>query len=621
MDNAYHGRILRVDLSNRTLATETPDEVFYRRYLGGAGLVAYYLLREVLPGTDPLGPENRLVFALGPLTGVPLSGSGRNAVGARSPLTGAMGEADVGGYWGAELKAAGFDAIVVQGQATSPVYLWVHDSKAELRDASHLWGLENKETHTAIREELNEKRARVALCGPAGENLVRFASVVADLRHVAGRTGLGAVMGSKKLKAVAVRGTGRVPLADRDRILGLSRWLRDNRRELMGSLADHGTGISLMPYNAMGALPVRNFHNGHLDGADDLGSEGMARLVVARMESCYACAVRCKKVVELDGPYHVDPAYGGPEYETAVSVGSNCGITDVHAVSKASERLNALGLDSISTGGTIAFAMECFEKGLLTEEDTDGVSLRFGNAEAMLRVVELIGRREGIGDLLADGSRKAAEQIGRGAERFAMHVKGQELPYHDPRIQHGLGFGYAVSYTGADHCHSAFDRSYEQEPTMGKVRNLGILETMSATQLGSEKVRAIVYGGLRAHLNNCIGLCNFLPYSHNQIVEAVQAATGWDTTVWELWKAAERLVTMARAFNVRQGFTPDDDRLPPRMAEPLGPDGPGAPVDPEAMKSAVALYYEMMGWNRDTGVPLPAKLHELGIGWVTDLLP
>ena len=636
MSFGYHRRILRVNLTDGHISIETPDDVFYRRYLGGAGFIAYYLLREVPPGTDPLGPENRLIFACGPLTGAPLAGSGRNAIGARSPLTGAMGESDVGGFWGAELKAAGFDAIIAEGRAASPVYLWVHDGEAELRDAAHLWGLENKPTHTAIREELGEKRARIAICGPSGEKLVRYAAILADLKHAAGRTGLGAVMGAKNLKAVAVRGTGKLSLADSAQVGVLGRWMRDNYRDLMGKFADLGTGVSVIPYNQAGVLPVHNFRDGHLDGASVLGREGLAEHVVVRMESCYACAVGCKKVATLDEPYPVDPAYGGPEYETAASLGSNCGVTDVYAVTKASERCNALGLDTISVGGTIAFAMECFEEGLLTLEDTSGLDLRFGNVEAMLQLVELIAARQDIGDLLAEGTKRAAERIGGGAERFAIHVKGQEMPYHDPRIQHGLGLGYAVSYTGADHCHNAFDSNYEHELSMDSVRNLGVLEPMPATWLGPEKVRAMIYGSLRSHLNNCLGLCNFLPYRNDQVVEAVRAVTGWDTNAWELWKAAERLVTMARAFNVRQGFTPADDRLPPRMAEPLGPDGPstalrqssgqgsghrpGQPIDPAAVEAALPLYYEMMGWNPVTGVPRAAKLYELDIGWVTTLL-
>jgi aldehyde:ferredoxin oxidoreductase len=443
---------------------------------------------------------------------------------------------------------------------------------------------------------------------------------VADLRHAAGRTGLGAVMGSKNLKAIAVRGRKQPPLADRKATISLARWMVDHHRDLMGSFPGLGTGVSMVPYNALGALPVHNFRDGHLAGVEAIGRDGLAEHVVQRMESCYACMVRCKRVVDLEEPYRVDPAYGGPEYETAVGTGPMCGIADVYAVSKASERCNALGLDTISFGGTIAFAMECFEEGLLTAEDTGGLDLRFGNAGAMLQALELIAAREGIGDLLAEGSQRAAGRIGSGAERFVVAVKGQELPYHDPRLQHGLGLGYAVSPTGADHMHNAHDRGYEQEATMEGVRNLGVLETMPATSLGPDKVRAIVYGSLRNHLDNMLGMCNFLPYRNDQVVEAMRAVTGWNTSSWELWKAAERMVTLARAFNVRQGLGPDDDRLPPRMAEPLGTEGPGAPIAPEAVSAALPLYYEMMGWDPETGVPRPAKLHELGVGWVANLL-
>jgi aldehyde:ferredoxin oxidoreductase len=620
MSYGYHGRILRVNLTTGQIATETPPDNFYRRYLGGAGFVAYFLLKEVPPGTDSLGPDNRLIFAAGPLTGAPLAGAGRNAIGARSPLTGGMGEAEVGGFWGAELKAASIDAIIVEGQAPAPTYLWVHDGQAELKDASHLWGMENKAAHAAIRQELGQERARIALCGPAGENLVRFAAVIADLKHAAGRTGMGAVMGSKRLKAIAVRGTGRLPMADPVRIKELARWLGDNYRDLLGKFAQFGTGVSVVPYNQAGTLPVHNFRDGHLDGADVLGREDLARHVVVRMEGCYGCAVKCKKVAERRDPYPIDPAYGGPEYETIAGLGSNCGIADVYAVTKANERCNALGLDTISTGGVIAFAMECFEEGLLTRADTDGLDLHFGNTDAMLQLIERIASRAGIGNLLAEGVRRAAQQMGRGAERLAVEVKGQEVPYHDPRTQHGLALGYAVSYTGAEHQANVFDVGFEQAEGMAGVRNLGLLEPMPVFSLGPEKVRALIYGSLRPHLDNCLCLCDFLPYSNDQVVEAVRAVTGWDTNAWELWKVAERLQTMARAFNVRQGHTKADDRLPDRMAEPLGPDAPAKCIEPGALEAALPLYYEMMGWDPSTGVPRAAKLHELDIGWVSELL-
>ncbi len=331
------------------------------------------------------------------------------------------------------------------------------------------------------------------------------------------------------------------------------------------------------------------------------------------MTSCYACVVGCKRVVELEEPYRVDAAYGGPEYETAVGIGALCGIADVYAVSKASERCNALGLDTISAGGTIAFAMECFEEGLLTAEDTGGLDLRFGNAEAMLQALELIAAREGVGDLLAEGSqgRRGAYRP-RGAERYVVTVKGQELPYHDPRIQHGLGLGYAVSPTGADHMHNAHDRGYEQEATMEGVRNLGILETMPATSLGPDKVRAIVYGSLRNHLDNMLGMCNFLPYRNDQIVEAMRVVTGWNTSTWELWKAAERMLTLARAFNLRQGLGPADDRLPPRMAEPLAAEGTGAPIAPEAIKCRLAALLRDDGLGSGDGCAPPGQAARVG---------
>jgi aldehyde:ferredoxin oxidoreductase len=346
----------------------------------------------------------------------------------------------------------------------------------------------------------------------------------------------------------------------------------------------------------------------------------LAEHVVVRMEGCYACAVKCKKVAEHQEPYPVDPAYGGPEYETVAGLGSNCGISDVYAVTKANERCNALGLDTISAGGTIAFAMECFEKGLLTQADTDGLELHFGNTDAMLRLIERIATRDGIGDLLAEGVRRAAQRIGHGAERLAVEVKGQEMPYHDARTQHGLALGYAIAYTGAEHQANTFDIGFDQAEGMAGVRNLGLLEPMPIFSLGPEKVRAVIYGSLRPHLDNCLCLCDFLPYSNDQVVEAVRAVTGWDTNAWELWKVTERLLAMARAFNVRQGYTRADDRLPARMAEPLGPDSPTRPIEPAALEAALSLYYEMMGWDPSTGVPRAAKLHELDIGWVSELL-
>jgi aldehyde:ferredoxin oxidoreductase len=617
----FHNKILRVDLTQQTIAVEEPGELFYRKYLGGLAIICYYLLRETPPHIDPLGPQNKLIFATGPLTGITTGGSGRNSVGARSPLTGALGSSEMGGYWGAELKKAGFDAIIIEGQSSEPVYLWVHDGVAEIRPAKHLWGLENLPAHRLIQEEIGQKNARISQCGPAGENLVLYANIMADLSHSAGRTGLGAVMGSKKLKAIAVWGSNKLPVYDSEKILAMAQWMVKNHKSMTGSLSVFGTGGSIPGYNRMKVLPTNNYQLGYLEGAEQVAPAVFMEQIGKRMGSCFSCPVRCKKEVEMKEPYPVDPAYGGPEYETIGSVGTACGVNDLAAVAKASERLNALGMDSMSCGMTIAWAMEAYEKGLLGPEDTGGKELRFGDGEAMLELIEDIACRRGIGDLLALGSKKAAERLGKNSIEFAMQVKGLEIPMHDPRLQHGLGLGYALSYTGADHNHNVFDIDYANVKEMKDLYAMGILEDMHPQSLGPEKVRAYAYGVLRPNLNNILGMCNFLPYTDNQIAELLAASTGWNCSLWELMKGAERGLTMARAYNAREGFTAKDDTLPKRFFESVGSEGSvGKPLDAEALQEAVQLYYQMMGWEPQTGRPTRARLEELGIGWVDQVL-
>lgn len=617
----FHNKILRVDLTHQTIAVEEPGELFYRKYLGGLAIICYYLLRETPPHVDPLGPQNKLIFATGPLTGITTGGSGRNSVGARSPLTGALGSSEMGGYWGAELKKAGFDAIIIEGQSPEPVYLWVHDGVAEIRPAKHLWGLENLPAHRLIQEEVGQKNARISQCGPAGENLVLYANIMADLSHSAGRTGLGAVMGSKKLKAVAVWGSNKLPVYDNEKILAMAQWMAKNQKSMTGNLSVFGTGGSIPSYNSMKVLPTNNYQLGYLEGAEQVAPAVFMEQIGKRMGSCFSCPVRCKKEVEMKEPYPVDPAYGGPEYETIGSVGTACGVNDLAAVAKASERLNALGMDSMSCGMTIAWAMEAYEKGLLSPEDTGGRELRFGDGEVMLELIEDIAYRRGIGELLALGSKKAAERLGKNSIEFAMQVKGLEIPMHDPRLQHGLGLGYALSYTGADHNHNVFDIDYANVKEMKDLYAMGIVEDMHPQSLGPEKVRAYAYGVLRPNLNNILGMCNFLPYSDSQIAELLAASTGWNCSLWELMKGAERGLTMARAYNAREGFTAKDDTLPKRMFEAVGSEGSvGKPVDAEALREAVQLYYQMMGWDPQTGRPTRARLEELGIGWINQVL-
>ena len=613
MATGYHGKILRVDLSSGRIWTEERDETFYRRYYGGRGFIGYYLLEELAPGTDPLGPENKLIFAAGVITGGRVAGSGRNSVGAKSPLTEGYGEAEAGGFWGAELKRAGYDAIVIEGKAEKPVYLWIHDGKAELRDAGHLWGKTTLESQEHIREELGDRMIRTAQIGPAGENLVRFACIINDVHYAYGRTGMGAVMGSKNLKAIAVRGHHPPKVADSEKLKTIIQWLKENYSR---PFQDTGTSGGLLGLSKAGGLPTYNFRDGHFDRAEEISGQTMRDTILINRRGCYACPVRCKRVVKTDAPYSVDPAYGGPEYETLGALGSNCGIDDLAAISKANELCNAYSLDTIATGTTIAFAMECFENGLLTEQDVGGLALRFGNAEAMVQMVERIARREGIGDLLAEGVMRAAEQIGPGASQYAMHIKGQELPMHEPRYKQGMGMGYAISPTGADHVQSIHDSGGGPGPMI----NLGVFDTLPGNDLSAKKVRMFVYQQHWNSFQNCAGLCIFLPYSYNQQAEIVQAITGWGATTWELMKVGERGTTMARAFNVREGWTSEQDYLPDRFHTPFA-SGPleGVAVEKEALKEAMAMYYGMMGWDAE-GVPTKVRLQELDIEWVAEKL-
>ena len=634
MARSYSGKVLRVDLAAGTIRIEERDNLFMRRYMGGWNIIAEVLLREVPAGAEPLGPQNRLVFAPGVLTGLPIAGASRNAIGAKSPLTGGFGASEVGGFWGAELKRAGYDALIVEGAAPQPVYLWINDGTVELRDASHLWGQATKETLAAIRMELGDDRIRCAVIGPGGEHLVRYACIMNDLHDAAGRAGLGAVMGSKRLKAVAVRGTSPVDGADAGLLREMSReFARDVKagRKAAG-LSKYGTGGgNLEPGVKTGNLPVRNFRDGDFPGVAGLSGINHLPKIGLPMEGCYACPVRCKNVAQTTSPYEIDPAYGAPEYETIAALGSCCGLDDYVAVAKAGERCNAYSLDTIGTGVNIALAMECFEKGLLSLEETGGIELRFGNAGALIQMVERIARREGLGDLLAESPREMARRIGRGAEGLAMEVKGQAYPMHEPRLKRALAICYAVSPTGADHSHALHDMGMVVADNDGFIpsepwytsalRMTGVVEPVPLESLGAEKVRAAVYGMIIQVMNNCLLMCSFVPWTIEDKTRIVGAATGWDVSAYELLKAAERALTLARVFNVREGLTAADDHLPERSHGPtIGGALANAGIDREALQAAIHTYYGMMGWGRDTGVPLADKLHELGVSWAVGCL-
>jgi aldehyde:ferredoxin oxidoreductase len=644
----YHGKILRVNLTTSAVTVETPDDAFYRTYVGGHGFISYFLYKEVPAGCDPLGPENKLIFATGPLTGLPFAGSGRHAVGAKSPLTGGYGAGEAGGFWGSEFKRAGYDALIVEGAAAKPVYLWVKDGEAEIRDAQHLWGLECKEAEQAVRIELADQRIRFAQIGPAGENKVLFATISNDLNEFVGRGGIGAVMGSKLLKGVAVRGTQPLPeVADQKKIIDLNKWVATDGKKLTAGLGELGTAGGTLGSSMQGNLPTLNFRFGHWPGqgmpaphgdAPDQDREPLAPTeacltseqhkgaeaitgqtmkdtgLLIGTEGCFACGVKCKRVVASSKRFNIDPDYGGPEYETIGMMGSNCGVDDLEAIGYANMRLGALGMDSISCGGTIAWAMECVEKGLIPREELQGIDLRFGNVDAWLEMIELIGRRQGFGARLADGSYRAAQAFGPEAVALAPVVKKQEHPAHEPRVKHGLGLGYMVSPTGADHMHNFHDTGYVKSTK--SLHPLGIFKPLPATDLSPEKVRMIVYTINWRHFQNSAVYCMFLPWSMDQVTDLIKAATGWSTSLYELVKVGERVNNLSRLFNLREGLDHATDKLSRRFLTAFE-SGPlkGTAVPEQGILNARSVYYSMMGWDSATGTPTEGKLLELDLGW------
>lgn len=616
-------KVLRVDLTSRTIQVDQPDEEFYRTYLGGAGFVSYYLLKEVPQGIDAFDPQNKLIFALGPMTGLAMPGATRNCVGAKSPLSGGYSKSEGGGFFPMALKKAGYDAVIVEGKADRPVYLLVTDQKVEIRDAAHLWGKTVLETQDAIAAELGEKTIRTAAIGPAGENLVRYACIMNDLKDAVGRGGLGAVMGSKNLKAIAATGRWNPEVADPARIHQLTSMMNkgfaDNPLGFAKNLHERGTGgaVMMLAGNEIGNLPSYNFGINSFEGTAKVTANAVLETYGVGMEACAACGVRCKKVVEIGEPWNVNRRSGGPEYESLVALGPLCGVDDLASITKANELANLYGMDSISLGVSIGFAMECFENGILTTRDTDGVELKFGNADAMLQMVEMIARRRGVGDLLAEGTKRAAGKLGRGADAFAMHVKGVEIPMHEPRVKQGLGLIYAVGAGGADHCSGMHDTGYTtNSPAFEHLRGMGATRPLPANDLSDEKVASQRASHLWNLFLDSVVCCQFVPWSVDELAEIVRAVTGWSYTTHEAVKLGERVATLGRLFNLREGITSAHDNLPKRM---FGPTRAGAlkngGIDPEKFGHAVRTFYAMMGWDEETGVPTRGKMLELGIGW------
>jgi aldehyde:ferredoxin oxidoreductase len=623
MMGGKHGKILHVDLTSGDAHVEHPPDDIYRLLAGGRGLVAYLLLRDLPPGTDPLSPDNLLIFAPGIMQGTSFPGAGRHGVGGKSPLTGALGSSEAGGWWGHEFKRAGFDALVVRGRAESPAYLWIKDGTVEIRPADHLWGLKTAPTQAAIRQELGDERVRVAQIGPAGENRVRYAAIIHDVNRAAGRNGLGALMGSKNLKAVAVRGTLQVPIADRSRVTQVARWLGENYKDLMGWATagiGRGTQDGLVNGSEVGNLPTRNFGQPVFEHAELLSGKRNYAMFFKDRDTCHGCPVRCKQVFENvdEDPYRrLDPAYGGAEYEAMAAFGSCCDVSDNLAVLKANEMANAYGLDAISTGMSIAFAMECFENGILTAEDTGGLDYRWGNAGVLVHSVEMIARREGFGDVLAEGLNRMAARFGPESQPFNITVKGQELPMHEPRVKHALGVGYAVAPVGADHIMNMHDTAFVRDGRSLRRVNSALDEPIGPVPrdvLNEDKL-TIFYNELNfAHALDCALICQFYCYDYDHLAEALSGVSGVEYGIHDVLAIGDRAQTLSRLFNLREGLTADDDRLPRRIMTPFD-SGPveGSAASAEDFAWFKRRFYERMRWDPETGEPSAACLQELGL--------
>jgi len=630
----YMGRILRVNLSTKGITTEPLQEEIARKFIGGKGLAAKILFDELKPGIDPLGPENKLVVADGPMGAIPFSGNSRFSVCAKSPLGIGWGESYSGGFMAPKIKQSGFDVIIIEGVSKTPVWLYVNEGKAELRDASKYWGKTTSETEKGIKKDLGDtdkRQTSVASIGPGGEKMVRYAAIMNDLREAAGRSGMGAVMGSKRLKAWACKGSMKVPVYDEKK---LNDYMRQCVTEVkkgpyIQSLHDYGTAGDTDDASATGRLPTKNFMRGTFEGANKITGETIVSsgLLTGR-DTCWACSTNCKRVVDSKSPYTIQKELGGQEYETTAAFGSYCLNSDMYAIARANQLCNLYGIDTISTGVVIAFAMEAYERGILTKEQTGGLELKWGSPDAIIKLVELIGNREGIGDLLAEGVWRAAQKLGKGSEMFAMHIKGREIPMHEPRGKRNIGLMFAVADRGASHMEWEHDDYWESETFLRPELGLVASELPNRTLLdyGASKVKiAKVQADLWSMCNSLV-VCVFDIYpgggiEHKTLLGILNAATGWDMTMKEYMEAGERAINMTRAFNAREGLTRDDDTLPKRLMEPL-PDGAfaGKPFTQDILDAMLDNYFELRGWDKKTGVPTRARLEALDLKPIADRL-
>nr|MDO8082574.1 aldehyde ferredoxin oxidoreductase family protein [Candidatus Freyarchaeota archaeon] len=604
-----NGKLLRVNLNTENITTEKIDSDVARNFLGGKGLAAYYLFRELRKGVEPLSPENKLIFMTGPLTGTRAPSSCRFVVCTKSPLTGSWVDSSCGGFWGPELRFADLDGIIIEGRAEKSVYIHIDDGKVSINDAGFLWGMDAVDTISYLRERHKADRTvRVATIGPAGERKARIAAVIADMR-AAGRGGTGAVMGSKNLKAISVIGHGKIPIADPQKFNELAKQAHKDAKEDSAGMAATGTAGNVRGVNSTGGWPTKNFSESQWDEAEEeLAGDVFQNTLWGGgkyVKPCYNCPIRCAHLAVIREGEYAGVSDEGPEYETITMFGPNCGIKSRELITVADKMCDNYGLDTISLGNTIGFVMECMEKGLVIAEDIDGVDLRFGNEQAFLKAVNMAGNVYGnLGSLLANGVKRATERIGKGSERFAMHVKGLEIPAYVPRAGHGHALAYAVSDRGG--CHTR-PWLYGAEHYWNELDPKTTDDKPQAVKQGQQN-KALIQSG---------GLCQFAstydtPY--DSLLQMINAATGFNYTEEEFRLVGERINNLTRSFNAREGFTSKDDTLPYRSTnEPL----PSGPFKGQVIKLGEMLpkYYKLCRWN-ENGIPTKEKLEELGLDFV-----
>jgi aldehyde:ferredoxin oxidoreductase len=595
---ALNGKILRIDLSTGKMTKEPLDESLARNFIGGRGIASKILYDELPAGTDPLSPDNKLIFSAGPLTGTSAPTGGRYMVVTKGPLNGAIASSNSGGFFGKEFKTAGYDLIIFEGKSEKPVYVWIKDDEVEIRDASDLWGKNTHETTDILMEKVGDSKAKVACIGPAGEKLSKISCIINDKHRAAGRTGVGAVMGSKNLKAVVVRGTGKVELADSDKFREAQKAsmgkIRENPTTSQG-LPAYGTAVLVNVINENGLFPTRNFQTGVFEGAAKISGETLADAYLTKNTHCFACPIGCGRATKINGREGE-----GPEYEVAWSFGADCGVDDLKAIVEANYICNELGLDGISAGATIAAAMELYERGYLPKEDLDGPELKFGSAKAIVEYTRKMGLREGFGDKLAEGSYRLAESYGH--PELSMSVKGQELPAYDPRGVQGHALGYATSNRGG--CHV---RAYLISPEI-----LGVPEKLDPQAIEGKPQWVKIFQDLTAVIDS-MGLCLFSSFAlgAEDYRDLLAAATGFDYSVEEMMTCGERIWNLERLFNLRAGLDPALDTLPKRFLEEPMPEGPnkGAVV---RLSEMLPEYYRLRGWD-ESGRPTESKLKDLGL--------